>query len=277
MTISPVLFQNQTDKFPAIYQDYRNIKSKFYNPKDDSATETVPVVNRLNTFADKMANREYATAIGLGTLAVLNGPEELPDAVSAYQQLKGRYQRPYNNREAQHPFSFFRGTILNDYVNPNSPKCIGKKESKWLISKDKSLMNTRLGTFIKKLFNIRVEEIETNIPSIVHTNAKPSYLLAKQFITKSKFGELTARALTRTPVLSVAALGAIEASHIGYAVGSGSDLPKEIGKSALTLGTTIVASGYLGAIGAKYAGPYGSLLGIGLGSVLSYKVSRALG
>lgn len=277
MTISPVLFQNQTDKFPAIYQDYRNIKSKFYNPKDDSATETVPVVNRLNTFADKMANREYATAMGLGTLAVLNGPEELSDAVSAYQQLKGRYQRPYNNREAQHPFSFFRGTILNDYVNPNSPKCLGKKESKWLLDKDKTLWDTKLGEWVSKLFRIEEKEIKTTIPNIISTIEKPSYLLAKQFITKSKFWELTARALTRTPVLSVAALGAIEVSHIGYAVGNGSDLPKEIGKSALTLGTTIVAGGYLGAIGAKYAGPYGSLLGIGLGSVLSYKLSRALG
>ena len=277
MTISPVLFQNQTDKFPAIYQDYRNIKSKFYNPKDDSATETVPVVNQLNTFADKMANREYTTAIGLGALAVLNGPEELSDAVSAYQQLKGRYQRPYNNREAQHPFSFFRGTILNDYVNPNSPKCLGKKESMWLLDKDKTLWDTKLGEWVSKLFRIKAKEIETNIPDIMFQEKSPKYLSAKQFITKSKFSELTARALTRTPVLSVAALGAIEASHIGYAVGSGSDLPKEIGKSALTLGTTIVAGGYFGAIGAKYAGPYGSLLGIGLGSVLSYKLSRALG
>lgn len=145
------------------------------------------------------------------------------------------------------------------------------------MDKDKTLWDTKLGEWVSKLFRIEEKEIKTTIPNIISTIEKPSYLLAKQFITKSKFGELTARALTRTPVLSVAALGAIEASHIGYAVGSGCNLPKEIGKSALTLGTTIVAGGYLGAIGAKYAGPYGSLLGIGLGSVLSYKFSRALG
>ena len=84
-----------------------------------------------------------------------------------------------------------------------------------------------------------------------------------------------ARALTRTPILSVAALGGIEASHIAYAVEQGENLVKEIGKSGITLGTTLLASGYLGAIGAKYAGPCGSLIGVGLGSVIGYKTSKA--
>ena len=76
--------------------------------------------------------------------------------------------------------------------------------------------------------------------------------------------------------MTVGALAGIEASHVAYAVGAGSDLLKEAGKSAITLTTTLAASGYLGAIGAKYAGPYGSLVGVGLGSILGYKVAKAL-
>ena len=124
--------------------------------------------------------------------------------------------------------------------------------------------------------NVNIEEIETDIPDIRHTEATPNYVLAKQFNTTSKFGELTARALTRTPILSVATLGGIEATHITHAVNEGADIFNEIGKSALTLGSTLVSGGYLGAIGAKYAGPCGSLIGTGLGSVIGYKVSKAL-
>ena len=275
MSISPILYQNQVDKFPEIYKDYQTIRAVTKQPDDDSSKEAIPIINRLNSFADKMANREYTTALGLGTLAIMNGPEELSDVVSAYQQIKGKYQRPYNNKIAQHPFSFFRGTILNDYVNPNSSKCINKKVANWLLKGDKTLMQTKLGTRISKLFDINVEEIPTNIPDILNTEKTPRYLGAKQFKTTSKFGELTARALTRTPILSVAALGGIEASHIAYAVEQGENLVKEIGKSGITLGTTLLASGYLGAIGAKYAGPCGSLIGVGLGSVIGYKTSKA--
>ena len=118
-------------------------------------------------------------------------------------------------------------------------------------------------------------EIPTSIHNITYTEKVPKYVMAKEFKTRNKLGELTARALTRTPILSVAALGGIEASHIAYAVEQGENLVKEIGKSGITLGTTLLASGYLGAIGAKYAGPCGSLIGVGLGSVIGYKTSKA--
>ena len=120
-----------------------------------------------------------------------------------------------------------------------------------------------------------MRESITNIPDILDTEKVPKYVMAKEFKTRNKLGELTARALTRTPILSVAALGGIEASHIAYAVEQGENLVKEIGKSGITLGTTLLASGYLGAIGAKYAGPCGSLIGVGLGSVIGYKTSKA--
>ena len=51
---------------------------------------------------------------------------------------------------------------------------------------------------------------------------------------------------------------------------------EEAGKSAVTLGTTLGATGVLGAIGAKHLGPTGSLVGMGLGAVTGAIVSNAM-
>ncbi len=278
MTVNPILYRYQTDKYPGIYNDYQELTSKFSPSGDENniVFEALPIAGRINNFADKMSAREYTTAAGLGALAVLNGPEELGDIVSAYRQIKGKYQRPYNNKIAQHPFSFFRGTILNDYLNPNSPKCLNKKAASWLIDKDTTLMQSGLGGLVSKIFNIKTRELPTSIPDIDYSEKFPKYVLAKQFITKSSLGEITARALTRTPKLGVAALGGIEAAHIAHETSKGGNFWQEAGKSALNLTATLAATGYGGAIGAKYAGPAGSLIGMGLGAITGYKVSQLI-
>ena len=276
MVVNPVLYQMQTEKYPDIYKDYQAVKSRV-SPEEDKynvAFEALPIAGRINNFADKMSAREYTSAMGIGALAVLNGPEELGDIISAYKQIKGEYKKPYDNKIAQHPFSFFRGTILNDYLNPNSPKCLNKTAAKWLIDKDDSLWETNLGTLFSKLFNVEVKEIPTNIPDITYTSETPNRIFAKQFITNNPFAEITARTLTRTPKLGVAALGGIEAAHVAHEVSEGSDLWPEVGKSALSLTATLAATGYGGAIGAKYGGPLGSLAGMGLGAITGYKTSQ---
>lgn len=278
MVVNPILYQMQTEKYPDIYKDYQAVKSGV-SPEEDKynvAFEALPIAGRINNFADKMSAREYTSAMGIGALAVLNGPEELGDIISAYKQIKGEYKKPYDNKIAQHPFSFFRGTILNDYLNPNSPKCLNKTLAKWLIDKDTTLMQSGLGGFISKLFNIETKEIPTNIPDITYIPEKPSYIGAKQFITNNPFAEMTARTLTRTPKLGVAALSGIEAAHVAHEVSEGGDLWPEVGKSALSLTATLAATGYGGAIGAKYGGPLGSLAGMGLGAITGYKTSQLL-
>ena len=49
-----------------------------------------------------------------------------------------------------------------------------------------------------------------------------------------------------------------------------------MGKSTVTLGTTIVATGILGAIGAKHLGPTGSLVGMGLGAITGAMVGKVM-
>ena len=66
--------------------------------------------------------------------------------------------------------------------------------------------------------------------------------------------------MTRTPVLGVAAMGAIETAHIAHEVKNGKNFFEEAGKSAVTLATTLGATG--------------SLLGIGTGAIIGASTSN---
>ena len=59
-------------------------------------------------------------------------------------------------------------------------------------------------------------------------------------------------------------------------VKNGKNFFEEAGKSAVTLATTLGATGILGAIGAKHLGPTGSLLGIGLGAITGAIVNKTI-
>ena len=63
---------------------------------------------------------------------------------------------------------------------------------------------------------------------------------------------------------------------MGHEVSNGKNFFEEAGKSALTLGTTTVATGVLGAIGAKHFGPTGSLVGISAGALIGALTNNAI-
>ena len=220
--------------------------------------------------------------MGLVSLAILNGPEELNDVFSAYDQIRKGFPKPvtfhegYDNKIAQHPFSFFRGTILHEYMNPLSPKCPHPKLAAWFIKQDKTLWDTKLGNWIKKKFNIETDIVKTNIEAIDSSINEKKVIYAKVFNTNNPFADITARALTRTSKLGALALGVIEAAHVAHEVSNGKNFFEEAGKSAVTLGTTLAATGVLGAIGAKHFGPTGSLVGMGLGAVTGAIVNNAM-
>ena len=219
--------------------------------------------------------------MGLVSLAVLNGPEDLRDVMSAYKQIKDGFKDPhfhsgYDNKIAQHPFSFFRGTILNDYLNPSSKECPNPKAAAWLIKQDKTLWDTKLGNWVQKKLGIKQSDMLTDIEQIDSIPANKRRVPAKVFKCSNLFKDILARAMTRTPVLGVAAMGGIEAAHVAHEVKNGKNFFEESGKSLLTLGTTLAATGILGAIGAKHLGPTGSLAGIGLGAISGAAVNRVL-
>ena len=283
MAINPVMLQFGEEKFPEIYSDYKNLKNSISGDNSSNVIfEGLPMYGRINSIPDKLENKDYTPAMGLVSLAVLNGPEDLRDVFSAYKQIKNKFPKPvtfhsgYDNKIAQHPFSFFRGTILNDYLNPSSEECPNPKAAAWIIKQDKTLWDTKLGEWFKKKFNIETALDVTNIEQIDSTPTHKRLVPAKVFKCSNLFKDITARAMTRTPVLGVAAMGGIEAAHVAHEVKNGKNFFEESSKSLLTLGTTLAATGILGAIGAKHLGPTGSLAGIGLGAITGAIVNKTI-
>ena len=94
------------------------------------------------------------------------------------------------------------------------------------------------------------------------------------FKSKNLFGDLTARALTRTSKYGAYALGGLGALHAAHEIADGENPIKEIAKTALQVGTTLTSVGYLGAIGYKHFGALGSLTGMGLGTAMGALVPK---
>ena len=237
--------------------------------------EAIPVVGKISSVVDKIKDNDYIPASGIVSLALLNGPEDIREVISSYKQIKAfvqgkKFDKPYDYKKAQHPFSFFRGTLLNDYVNPFSEKCKFPKIANRLLNWDKSLWDTEIGDWVKNKFNIDVEEIKTEINDTIYSKAFPKKVKAYYFHSQNKLGNLTARAMTRTPVIGLAFSGAMEAAHLIKEVKEGDNFFMELGKSTVRLVSSAMTTGYLGAIGSKF-GPTGSLIGMGLGAVLNAK------
>ena len=275
--INPILYQNELSKFPQIQQDYEGVKKHVDNDsKLSSIFDICPIFRRVERVPDKIEAEDYIPVAGLVSLAVLNAPEDWRDMKSAYRQIKSgaegkKFTPSYDYKTAQHPFSFFRGTLLHKFVNPDTSPC--PKFAKWLLKNDTTLMETKLGDFISRLCNINVESVDTKIENIISTQANPSFVGAKQFVTKSPFGELTARAMTRTTKIGAAVLGGLEAAHLVKEISDGENAIKATAKSAVNFVSSVAGIGYGGAIGAKYFGPVGSLVGMGVGAIVGNKVS----
>ena len=280
--INPILYQNQVDKYPEIYNDYQNMRMAVQGKSNDAALEAVPFYGKINSLPDKLEQKDYLPATGIATLAIMNGPEEINDVMSAYKQIKNGFPKPvsfhsgYDNKKAQHPFSFFRGTILHKYLNPLSEDCPNPKIASWLLRQDKCLLDTKFGMWLQKRLNIKTNKIETNIERIDSTEKCKKFVNARVYVTNNPFKDITARALTRTTKLGTLALGGIEAAHVAHEVSNGKNFFEEAGKSALTLGTTTVATGILGAIGSKHLGPTGSLVGISAGTLIGALTNNAV-
>ena len=278
MALDAIMNQYRAEKIPDIINDYRLVRQKL-GVKPAFAQEDEEFPWWSGDLEKEVADKDYLCARALTSLAILNGPTDLDDIFSAWKQIKSRFKEKkpdgYDPKLGQHPFSFFRGTIFHEYLNPNSEKCISKKLAKYIIKNDVSLRDTKFGEWILK--KLGVEEVfntkfYTNIKDITHTEAKQRFVEVKTYKSKNLFGDLTARALTRTSKYGTYALGGLGALHSVHEIVDGEDVKKEVLEPALQIGTTLVSTGYLGAIGYKHFGTIGSLAGMGLGSAIGTKV-----
>ena len=158
--VNPIMYQYQADKLPQIQQDYEGVNDMVNNIADKdnklpSIFDVIPTFRRIEKVPDKIENSDFVPASGLVALAVLNAPEDWRDMKSAYSQIKsGLTDKPfipsYDYKIAQHPFSFFRGTLLHKFVNPKTSPC--PKLAKWLLKNDTTLWNTKLKDYIVRKF-----------------------------------------------------------------------------------------------------------------------------
>ena len=277
--INPILYQNQIDKLPQIRQDYEEVRQAVDKENSlPSIFDIIPTFRRIERVPKKLEDSDFVPAAGLVSLAVLNGPEDLRDMKSAYRQIKSCLEHktpdlPYNYKIAQHPFSFFRGTLLQKFVNPETSPC--PKIAEKLLNNDITLVETKFGDWIKKQFGIKEFTVDTTIKNITHTEEKPKYVQAKHF-KSNLFSELTARAMTRTTKIGTIVLGGLEAAHLVREISDGENVLKSSAKSAISFASSLAGIGYGGAIGAKYFGPAGSLIGMGLGAIAGNKVNELL-
>lgn len=278
--INPILYQEQMSRFPQIQHDYGDIKKRVDKEnKIPSIFDIIPTFRSIENVPNKINHNDLIPAAGFVSLAILNGPEDLRDMKSAYKQMKSfitgnPFEKPYNYRTAQHPFSFFRGTLLQSFVNPRTSPY--PKLAKWLLKNDTTLWNTKLKNFVVQKFNIQEESIDTNIKNITHSKDKPSVVKAKIFKTKSLFGELTARAMTRTTKLGTLVLGGLEAAHLVKEVSENKNIFVATKKSTINFASSLAGIGYGGAIGAKYFGAAGSIIGMGLGAIVGNNLGKIL-
>ena len=254
-----------------------------------------PILDRFDFVIEKLKRGEFVSATTMGALSIVYGPEDLREVHSAYKQIKelctkGKWIEEYDYKVAQHPASFFRGSILHKSLNPFATKVVdldkmsefGKWWHKtiaevklWLLEKDKALIDTKFGEKVINVFDVDIKRIETPIEEIAQNNKEKNLVKAYEFISDSKFGKLTARAMTRVPVIGNIADATIEALEVRNDIMKGENFFESMSKAAIRYGTTTVTTAYLGAIGSK-AGPIGTLGSLILANYINEKIEQII-
>lgn len=252
----------------------------------DYAFEAVPMYRRVASLPDEVDSGNGTKALGMAALALINLPEDCRDVVGATKQVKSiftgkPYVGSYNYKELQHPFSFFRGTLLHKLVDPNTSTKPGLGQK--LLSYDKTLTETKLGGKILDALGVKITGTkDTKIETIGSTKEAPKYLEAKVF-EGSKFGKLTARAMERITAPSLLIVAALELPKIIKACAKGDNLQESSGnlisqtvKSGINFASITAGIAYGGAIGSKYGKGFGSLVGMGAGAILGGFASKTV-
>ena len=281
MSINPILYQNEINKLPDIQKDYQSVCNHVC-PENNSVSifDMLPPANRLTGVEKDKEKRNYLENAGLAAMALVNLPEDIRDLKDMTNQLKSEikqdnsFKQPYDYSKAQHPFSFFRGTLMRKLVHPDTapfPKLAAR-----LRNEDTTLLETKLGEKFLEKSGISWKDINTKIKDVKYTSKNPVFVPALQFSGGNPLTELTARALVRTPKLGALAYGAIETANCAGNIVDGENPFKTVYNSAIDLTTSLTGMGFGGAFGAKHFGAAGSLLGMGIGTILGKLTANEL-
>lgn len=259
-------------------------KNDELNPVEKTVVSSVAPARRLCDIPNMIKSGDTLAAAGLAGLTLVSLPEDCRDLRAAYNHSscvlrRKRLSVPYNYHKYQHDFSFFRGTLLHEGM-----KRIKSEKGKRIVDKlykaDVTLYNTKFGKWIQKLLGLENgKPVKSKIKNLYGQEISVQKIIAKNDFLGLK--ELTGRALKRTSLLGVAFMGVLELPKIIKSAFKGDDKKEKIqsfgaqlSKSALNVASVTAGMGYIGAVGAKKYGAFGSLVGMGLGVIFGAKFSN---
>jgi len=185
----------------------------------------------------------------------------------AGRELKNIFaNRTIPQNQYQHSLSFLRGTFMEP---------LGKKFS-WLKKLDKTLYDTKFGTFIQKLFNVKEKA-----SGFVKGSSKAKMMMGYQF-SGNIFSKTAGRTLLRIPILGLATSIILELPAIIKSASKGETF---IEKTKSFTNQLCKSAGYIGivntaiAFGGALLFPYGylaALIGSGIGGTLGLIASQKL-
>lgn len=286
VVVSKVYYLN-SDKYPVIVEDVQQVKKRVDKKEDENFTcvfEALPQYRRTGSLPDKINNGDYIPALGAIGLTAVNWKEDLRDIESAVKQIRAKinpnysYDPLYNRNTHQHAFSFTKGIVGEETLYKASIN--GNPFAQIVLDMDRTIDKTKFGEFIKKIFGIEAEDAK-KVSGI--KNYRGQSATAYKFKSSVLGGEMLARGMKRTTLLGVAFMEILELPNIVKASMKGDNIfehvkngTKQTVKSTGNVVLTTAGIAIGGAIGAKYLGATGSLVGMGLGAILANKSSKKL-
>ena len=259
-------------------------KNDELNPVEKTVVSSVAPARRLCDIPNMIKSGDTLAAAGLAGLTLVSLPEDCRDLRAAYNHSscvlrRKRLSVPYNYHKYQHDFSFFRGTLLHEGMK-RIKSAKGKKIVDKLYKADVTLYNTKFGKWIQKLLGLENgKPVKSKIKNLYGQEISVQKIIAKNDFLGLK--ELTGRALKRTSLLGFAFMGVLELPKIIKSAFKGNNkkekiesLSTQFGKSSLNVASVTAGMGYIGAIGAKKYGAFGSLVGMGLGVIFGAKFAN---
>ena len=290
------IYYHNSDKFPAIANDYREAKTraeKITNqPQTTSqesvftyALEAVPTFRRTASLPDKIQNGDYFAMTGALGLTLVNIKEDIRDMKSAGKQIYSKINKNYNydplydRKNYQHSFSATRGLVGEEWLykkyvegNPFAQKIME--------AGNKTIDDTKFGQWVNEIFDI-FEVDNHKVGKIKDSGGNCA--IAYKFESSVLGGKTIARAMKRTTLLGVAVMVALELPKIVKETAKGDNFfehvqngVKQTLKSAGNVALTTAGIAIGGAIGSQHIGAIGSLIGMGLGAIAGNKMSYQL-
>ena len=281
MSIDNVSISAHNPNYPPRRNENKNAE---LNPVERTVVSSVAPARRLCDIPNMIKSGDTLAAAGLAGLTLVSLPEDCRDLRAAYNHSscvlrRKRLSVPYNYHKYQHDFSFFRGTLLHEGMK-RIKSAKGKRIVDKLYKADVTLYNTKFGKWIQKLLDIENgKPVKSQIKNLYGKEISVQKIIAKNDFLGLK--ELTGRALKRTSLLGVAFMGVLELPKIIKSAFKGNNkkgkiqsLSTQFGKSSLNVASVTAGMGYIGAIGAKKYGAFGSLVGMGLGVIFGAKFAN---